>query len=156
MTDYARDIGINRKTLSAWVSVYKCVIEKLDVDLNEVSVKEWEIANKVHAILKNEKQAINASLGKERAKDKGWKIQTPASKIKDMFEKYKSGQRPIEAKIHSWTDTIIFIKNKLATENLHGVSVEGLMLLKKNIDQASYHVTEHLLEHRGMDIGELV
>ena len=155
LSDFSKDIGVNGKTLSGWASVYRCVIEKLDMDLDEVSVKDWEVATRVHALLKSEKKSINAAMGMAKAKDKGWKINAPSSKIKKLFKQYKR-QRPVEAEVHSWTDSIITIKNKIRTRDLSGVSTESLLLLKNNLDQASENVTNYLLDERDISIGELI
>jgi hypothetical protein len=152
---YSKDIGVNRKTLSGWVNIYRVVIQKLDIDLDEVTVRDWYVASRVHELLKKEKQAINEAIGTIKAKDKGWKINTPPEKIKSMFKSH-GRQRPIESEVHSWTDTIIGIKNKIRTKDLSGASTESLMMLKKNLDRASCKLTNYLMDERNISIKELV
>lgn len=152
---YSKDIGMNRKTLSGWVSIYRSVIEKLDIDLNEFTPSDFSAATRVHSLLKNEKQAINNALGTIKVKDKGWKIQTPKDKVKELFNRFKK-ERPVELEVHGWTDTIIGIKNKLIKKDLAPVSTESLLLIKKNLDQSSHYITEYLMESRGLSLKELV
>lgn len=153
--DYAEDIGINRKTLSGWCSIYRIVIQKLDLDLDSITPDDWQTATRVHDLLKNEKRAINALVGEEKSKDKGWKQNAPEKKIRDLFNRYKNGT-PIEAQVHSWTDRAIDIKNRIITKDLSGASTESLMMLKKQLDGASENITNYLMDHRGVSIGELI
>lgn len=155
LTDYANDIGVNRKTLSQWTLVYRCVIEKLDIDLNDVTVHDWDVATKVLNHLKSEKQAINEAIGTIKAKDKGWKINTPKAKIRGMFNRFQKG-RPVEAEVHSWTDAVIGIKNKLNNKDLSRASTDSLMLLKKNLDKASENITNYLIDDRSVPMEQLI
>lgn len=153
--DYAKDIGMNRKTLSAWVSIYRSVITKVEIELNDVTIQDWTVATRVHALLKDEKKAINDAMGMVRAKEKGWKVNASHERIKSLFELCKK-QRPVEAEVNSWTDSVIGIKNKIKRRDLNSVPLESLILLKKHLDGASENLVNYLMNDRGMSLGELV
>lgn len=154
LKDYARDIGMNGKTLSEWVIVYKGVISKLGIDLDEITAKDWEVANRVINILKNEKRAINELSGKVQSKDKGWRASFSADKIKDLF-KQNYDKRSIQIDIMNWTDYMVFIKNRLISRDLSEASTSSLLSLKENMDKASDVILDHLMNKRKESLTEL-
>ena len=138
---YAQDIGMNGKTLSGWVGVYRTVIEKLGMAPEDVTQKDWTVAQRVFFILESESKATQALAG--IPKNKGWRKFVPTKTVKDLFKKnYDS--HTLQNQIHQWTDTVIFIKNKLVIRDLNEASTSSLLSLKENLDKASDTILRHV------------
>lgn len=151
LKDYARDIGMNNKTLSEWVNTYRVVIQKLGMDINEVTIKDWTAASRVLELLKAEKRVINAEAGTPKVKDNGWKLNAPKKLIKDLFNQ-NYDRANLQFDIHRWTDSVIFIKNKLIARDLSECSTSSLLSLKENLDKASDTILDHLMNKRNVDL----
>ena len=154
--DYARDLGINRRTLSGWSLIYRNVIAKLEMDPSDVTQKEWEIARRVSNVLINEKRAIQEASGQQRKKGRGWNFNVlmPKERVRDLFNAEALG-RSAQSEIHGFTDTVIYIKNKLRRMDMSQVSTASIQSLKKNLDEASSELTDYLMEHKGVSLSSL-
>lgn len=156
LSQYAEDIGMHRKTLSDWSYTYRHVIEKLGMDPSNVTQEEWSVAKRVSSLLRNEKKAIQDASGMKRRKGRGWNFSVliPGERVRDMFNAESMG-RSAQSKIHSYTDTVIGMKNMLRRMHLDSVSTASLRSLKKNLDEASSELTTYLLENKGVSIHAL-
>ena len=156
LSDYARDIGMHRKTLSEWSLTYRNVISKLDVELSEITQRDWQIATRVSNLLRDEKRQIQEASGQQRKKGRGWNFQVliPSERVRDLFNAERNG-RSAQAEINGYCDTVISIKNKLRRMEMSSVSHASLMRLKKNLDEASNEITNYLMNNKGVSMKEL-
>lgn len=148
LSKYATDIGINRKTLSEWVAVYRNVIQKLGKEAKEVTSKDWSVANRVQNLLKDEKRTVQTIMGVKGAKTHGYKQEVSAERIKDLFKQNYDGPS-FQKELYAWNDYIVFIKNKLVGRDLSQVSTSSLLSLKENLDAASDTILRHLTNTPG-------
>lgn len=140
---YAADIGVNRKTLSEWVSIYRNVIVKIDLDAEKVTQKDWTVATRVQKLFKDEKQTVQAIMGIPHAKNRGVRQDMSPAKVKDLFKQSYNGPN-MQSEVYAWNDSIITIKNKIASRDLSGVSLSSLISLKENLDKASEHLLRQI------------
>jgi DNA-binding XRE family transcriptional regulator len=156
LTEYARDIGVHRKTLNEWTHVYRNVIQRLDLDPSKVTSDQWRIATRVSNLLRDEKRQIQEASGQKRRKGRGWNFNVliPQERIRDLFNAEMNG-RSAQAEINGFCDSIIHIKNKLRRMELSTVSDVSLRSLKKNLDEASSEIINYLLNHKGVSMAQL-
>lgn len=143
LTKYAKDIGVKSKTLSEWVSVYKNVITKLNMDPEKVTKKDWSVANKVQNMFNEEKRIEQAMLGISGSKNKGVRKNMSPEIVKDLFNQ-NYNKNSFQSEIYEWDKYVIFIKNKLTARDLNEASVSSLINLKENLDKASEVLLRHI------------
>jgi hypothetical protein len=153
LKDYACDIGMHHKTLNEWTHVYRNVIQKLNIELSEVTSEDWRIASRVSNIVRSEKRALQEQMGLKRKKGRGWdiKVQVPTERIRDLFTMNRNGRSP-EQDFCNWLDTVIHIKNKLRRADLTSISEASLRSMKMNLEEASSEITNHLIGNRGVSM----
>jgi hypothetical protein len=145
LTKYAADIGVHKKTLSEWVSVYRNVISKLDKEVSKITPKDWTVANRVQNLLNEEKKTIQHIMGTSGKKERGTRKDVSPKRVRDLFNKnYDSNT--FQNDIYNWNNQIIFMKNKIVTRDLGEVSVGSLISLKENIDAISDMILRQLLK----------
>jgi hypothetical protein len=143
LSKYAADIGVNRKTLSEWVSVYRNVIAKIDIDPEKVSKKDWSVAQRVQTIFNQEKRVEQAMNGTSGKKQRGTRKDVTPERVKDLFKQEYDGPS-FQKELYEWDQYVIFIKNKLLSRDLSKVSTSSLISLKENLDKASDQILKHL------------
>lgn len=156
LSDYAKDLGINKRTLSGWSMTYRTVIQRLEMDLSKITEDDWKVASRVSAIIRDEKRQIQEASGMKRKKGRGWNITgfIPTDRVRDLFNAEKNG-RSAQAAVNGWTDTTIFIKNKLRQADLSSVSEVSLRSLKMNLDEASSEITNYLMNNKGVALSDI-
>lgn len=147
LTKYAADIGIKSKTLSEWVSIYRNVITKVDIDPEKVTKKDWTVATRVQSLYAGEKRTMQALAGLSGKKNKGYRPDVSVERVKDLFKQNYDGPS-FQKEVYEWADYVIFIKNKLLARDLSTVSVSSLISLKENLDKASDHILAELTKKK--------
>lgn len=151
---YAQDIGMHPKTLSEWIGTYRNVIEKLSIEPTDVTQADWTLAQRVHALLKNEKRHTQELLELQGKKNKGWRKLMPVDRVRELWAQNRDG-RCTQLAIDGYTDAVIGIKNKLRTLPLDNCSEVSIMALKKNLDDASGIITNYMMDHKNISMTKL-
>jgi hypothetical protein len=86
LTNFADDIGINRKTLSGWVAIYRDILLKCRI--NTPTQKDWSDASKVERVLKSEGRIENKKKGAPRAKN-AYVKNMDEKVVLELFEKFQ-------------------------------------------------------------------
>ncbi len=146
LTDYAADLGINRRTLSHWSIIYRTVIEKLGLDPLDVTQDDWSIAKRVSNILVNEKRAYQEQSGLQRRKGRGWPMSVtfPVEHVKRLFEENRKAPS-VQSQFDTILDSTIYMKNKIRKMDLTQINQASLMSMRMNLEQALNEVTNHLI-----------
>lgn len=143
LSKFAKDIGLTVKTLQNWVQVYRNVIQKIDMDVDKVTAKDWQIASRVNNLLTKQRAITNATAGKTGSRY-AYKQSVPKATIKNMFKDNSSGRPSMQVSVLEWRDSAIAIRNKLTASDLSGVSASSLIALKEALDQASENCLRHI------------
>lgn len=146
ITRFAKDIGLNKKTVSMWVNIYKNIILKLDKDFYSLTRKDWEVASKVDDRIRQEIRAfnlINKTIGKKnnsRFYDK--------NKVKDLFGViYDKGD--FEAQLLSFNRYLIHTKKQLLSKDLSGINKATLASISESCREINdYIITRFAFESR--------
>jgi hypothetical protein len=138
LTDYAKDLGMNKKTLSEWVSTYKIVIKTVGLNNNNCTMKDWEAANRVMKFLGMEKRVSNNNGRKER----GVRSDISADRIKTLFGENYS-KRSASSDVKEYIRNTLQIKNKLQEIKLDEIDDVDLIALKEHLDAASHRIYLH-------------
>jgi tyrosine-protein phosphatase YwqE len=141
LTKFAKDIGVNRKTLSGWVLIYKNIIKKIGIHYKEVTKADWEKASLIDDYLRQEIRIMQTIEGNKRKK--GAYKELSEDYIKDIYGKAYSTIE-LQQKINNWNRYVIFIKNNLQSKDLNLVSASSLLSIKENMDAASDIILRHL------------
>lgn len=156
LSRYAYDIGMNSKTLSEWVSVYRNVILKLDKDMKKITPHDWTVAQRVNYILTMEKRAENEITGNPNKKSGSpYKGDFSKKKIKDLFKR-NYDERSFQHEVMRCTDAVISVKNKLLLRDLSEASTSSLISLRENLDKASDIILNHLMNKRKVPLSDIV
>lgn len=140
LTDFASDTGINNKTLSEWVSIYRNIIVKAGI-VNP-TVNDWTNATRANTLLKNERTAINSINGNKGSKT-DYKKDIPAERIKSIMNEVSSGQcasLEIDKVFHSSR----FNLKKLKEIELIMVDESVLLRIMEILDESSDLINEYL------------
>lgn len=141
LTKFAKDIGMNRKTLSGWVLIYKNIIKKIGINYKEVTKSDWEKASLIDEYIRQEIR-IMQTIGGNKRKKGAYKELSPEY-IKDIFNKPYT-EIEFQQKFYNWNRYIIFIKNNLIAKDLSKISNSSLISMKENLDVASDIILKHL------------
>ena len=147
LTDYANDIGINRKTLQQWTLAYRNVLEKLDIPLEEVNKNVWKAANRVNDNLTWRNTIDNKNKGTHRAKLQ-YKKDTSKEDIQRMYRQELNTEPSFETELRSWCQTMRMIKNKIEKRDLHLAHEGNLIELMNNIDHVSDVINDFLTKKK--------
>jgi hypothetical protein len=142
LTRFSKDIGINVKTISGWVSIYKNVILKIDKSYETVTKKDWQTASQVDDMIRQEARARNALEGLSKKKTRPFDSYSPEI-IKDIYGKVYTGDN-FQKDVLGYIRYVIFIKNRMQAKDLSQCSASSLLTLKENLDMLSDTITRHL------------
>lgn len=148
LSKFSKDIGINAKTISGWVSIYKNIILKIDKSYETITKKDWQTASRVDDIIRQEARAYNAINGLSRKKTKPFQNYSPDT-IKDIYGKVYTNDN-FQKDVLGYIRYVIFIKNRMQAKDLSHCSVSSLLTLKENLDMISDSITRHLTLNRNL------
>jgi hypothetical protein len=141
ISKFAKDIGVNRKTLSGWISIYRNVLLKVGINHQKLTKKDWTTASVVDDLIRQEIRALNAINGTPRKKNIIKNFDD--KKIKDLFGKYYN-ENDFQHDVLNYVRYVIFMKNNLISKDLNCVSNSSLIQLKENVDEISDTIMKHL------------
>ena len=143
ISDYASDIGMNKKTLQEWTLVYRRVIQHLDKKLEDITEKDWKVASRVAWIQDQDNRLDNREKGTPRKMVASKPVQKTPEQIKQVFkENYEEKSFKYEAV--DWSRSIMRIKNLLLKRDLSLPDERTLEEIMENCDQMSDHINDYL------------
>jgi hypothetical protein len=134
MTKFAQDIGVERKTLSGWVQIYKNVIEKSGIEVKDITPELWTKASKVETFLRQNNTANNKAIGSQKNKSSMKSISSLV--VKDLLNK-SYDVIEFQAQFSSWLKYTLFIKNNIQTKDLSHIPINSIISMKENVDNIS-------------------
>lgn len=143
LKDYALDVGVFPKTLQNWVSIYRNVIDKLNIE--EPTIDEWKKANKVNRMLKVERMIDNQNDGKPKSKS-AFKRGVPEKKVRKIFDEIDF--KPFVLECNSILSSAKHAKHILTMRDLNIVEDSKLLHLMEILDDASDLINNHLTAKR--------
>jgi hypothetical protein len=117
LKQYAEDIGLQVKTLQNWTLIYKRIVQHLDIPLDKITKKDWQVATKIteHAESLNRIDNIESGTNRRRADYKPEK--RTSEEIKKAF-KDNYDEQTVEGEVYNWNRSIAMIKNKIQKRDL--------------------------------------
>lgn len=142
LSQFADDIGVNRKTLSNWVHVYRDILLRLDKP--NPTKKEWDAARQTERTLKFENTAKQAAEGTTQKK-LNYRKHLPVEKIEKIFNDFVVGKTDIRDlnNLQRQSKHLKFLANKI---QLSDVDDDILKEIVHNLDCASQMIHKHLNE----------
>jgi transposase-like protein len=138
--DYARDIGMNTKTLQNWLITYRNVVLKLSID--QQANLNWNKASKVNNVLEENRTMDNAINKKPRTRD-AFKKHLAPEKVQKIYDAY-SEQKPFEGEFVNMVQQTKGFKNLLEKRDLSIVEDKHLAHFMTLLDECSDLINEYL------------
>lgn len=140
ISDFAKDIGMKKNTLSKWLEVYNDVYSKFDEVGNPKEA--WQLAKKINKNLKHERQMINKELDQPRSQA-AKKIQdiSPAriNKLReDIYEK------PFVSEFRQAFQHAKHMQNLFDKRDLSIIEDQQLLLLATLLNKTSERINKHI------------
>lgn len=143
ISKYSEDIGLNRKTVSEWVSIYRNVIKKLELEPGDVTKKDWTAAYRVQSILNEEVRVSQAINGISGRKERGSRKEASPERVKDLFDQNYDGPS-FQKQIDNWNNDLTFWRNKIIARDLSSLSIGSLITMKESMDEISDIILRHI------------
>ena len=141
ITRYATDIGLNTKTVSNWVLVYKTVIAKLGK--KTVTPQEWGKAVKVRNTLKQHATAMNHVYRRSGSKSK---TDLPSEFVQKLYDTVDD--KPVIREVLNSISSVKQAKHVVSKRDLNLVPREHLINLMELLDSASDIINNFLTSTR--------
>lgn len=143
ITDFARDIGMKKNTLSKWLEIYNDVYSKLDQVGNEKEL--WQVSKKINKQLKHERTEINKSAGRTNSHF-GKKVQdTSKDRIQDL-EKLIN-EKPFMSEFRQAMQQAIHMDNLFDRRDLNIITDSELLRLSITLNRISSKINNHLRDN---------
>lgn len=144
MTDYARDIGLKRKTLSEWMLIYRNVILKLTDKQRETMT--WKQASKTHEAMAAQNSIDNVIKGKPRHKTGVKKSFTP-TRVQKIHEELMN-EKPFVGEFLGIVKQVNYAKGILSKRDLSIIQDNHLIHLMQLLDNCSDLINDYLTEKK--------
>jgi hypothetical protein len=142
ITDFAKDIGLNRKTLSEWVAIYRRVIQHLDIDPLKMTNKQWSSARRIAYKIDGETRQSNIKA--KTPKGKSLTNLPKREEIKKLFnEDYENGPS-VKYEVSEWNGRLRTIYSKLQLRDLSLSSEDELLEIMNVCDNISDLINDFL------------
>lgn len=142
---YAKDIGMNAKTLQNWLLTYRNVILKLTPEQRKNCV--WQNASKVESLLKESQTLNNAAEGK-RGRKTGWKKDVDPKQVQSLYKKFEDNGKPFENEFINMVQSIKFYRGLLMKRDLGIIDPKQLIVFMEILDECSEIVNDYLTKKR--------
>lgn len=143
LTDYAKDIGVNPKSLQQWTLTYRNVIEKLDIEVENITKEVWRTANRVNDNLTWRNRLDNKEKNTPR-KNMKYKSRIPAETIRKMYEEESNDEPSFTSEVRSWSQTFRTIKSNIVKRDLSLAHEGNLIEIVGMLDFISDHINDYL------------
>lgn len=146
LTDYAKDIGVNPRTLHEWSLIYRNVILKLDIDVDSITKDVWKVASRVNDNIEWKIRRENKEDGTPHKKSK-YKSQIDKNTVQRMYDDEKDEPSFI-SEIRLWTCNARNMKNTIVKRELKLAHRGDLLNLMETLDFVSDHINDFLTNNR--------
>lgn len=139
MTDYAKDIGLNNKTLNQWMLIYRNVVMKLSELQRESLI--WNNASRVENILAECRTIDNSIDGKKRRKN--FKDKIPKERVQKLYNDFTEA-KPFENEFINMVQHMKSFKALLEKRDLSIIDEKRMLFFMEILDECSDIVNDHL------------
>lgn len=142
MTDFAKDTGFNKRTLSEWVHIYKHIL--LKVGVSKPTPQEWTTAAYAARSMKNSLIVDNATNGKSGMK----RQELPEDEVKKIYEAIQSDDSNSLVKLDRIFKDSKYIANTVEVIDLSIFTKEKLITIMNCLDSASDFINDYLTREK--------
>lgn len=140
ISDYAKDLGLNPKTLSEWVAIYRRVIQHLGIDPLKMSSHEWKAARRIAYTVEGETRSKNKESKTPRSK----KVELPdKERINKLFKENLEGPS-FKLEAYNWSSTLRTMAKNLSKRDLSMADESSLIEIMESADRISDTINEYL------------
>jgi hypothetical protein len=147
LTDYAKELNISHNTLSTWTQVYRHVIVRLGIPLEELTKKVWVTATRTQERLSWENRRDNSEKGTSRKNIK-YKPQVPKEKIEKIWKEEEDDKPSFYSEFNGWNKSILHIKLNVVKRDLNLVHEGDISEMMRSLDMISDHLNEFLTKKK--------
>lgn len=115
--DFAKDIGINPKTLQDYVAIYRNVIKIVGISPEKCTPEQWRAASKVRRTVELKGSVVRREVGLEHRKM--GVVKSSPEEIKKSFHKHLSGELDVNHKLYNWNSELLYIATSLPKMDLN-------------------------------------
>jgi len=144
--DYALSLGIPVHTLSEWTLIYRNVILRLDIKLEEIDNHTWKNARRTNDRLGWDNNLVKK--GGNLIRNKKYKNSVPIEDLRRFYKEESNIEASLPTEIRLFTTSVTNMKNKLMKRDLNLVHEGDLIQLMTNLDQVSDILNEFLTEKK--------
>lgn len=145
MSDFADDIGVNRKTLQQWVHTYRDIL--LKCDLGEPTPKQWADAAKVEKLLKNTRTIDNKLAGKSGTRH-SYRKDIPRSTIRQLFKEVSEDKDNTLFKVNRGLNQAKHVRSIIKTIDMNKIDPKFLESMMEILDETSDMINDFLTNKR--------
>jgi len=139
LTNYAKDIGMNKKTLQNWVQAYRNVVIKLDRPV--LTKEEWSAVRRTNDILTMDvtiKNKISGIKGKKKT------INTPKERVQKIYDEVEIEEKPFTLELTRCLQAAKNIKFLMSTRDISIGEIKPLTALMELLDESSDLINDNL------------
>lgn len=147
LTDYAKELNISHNTLSTWTQIYRHVIIRLGIPLEDLTKKVWITATRTQERLSWENRRDNAEKGTNRKNIK-YKPQVSKERVEQIYKEESDDKPSFHGEMRSWSTSISHIKINIFKRDLNLAHEGDILEMMKNLDVISDHLNEFLTKKK--------
>lgn len=147
LTDYAKDIGLPQKTLANWTRIYRHVILKLGIDIDNVDKKTWKIASRVSERMSWDVRRENI-LNEERKAKNMYKEKVKTDEVQRMWDEESNNLPSFHSELRRWITVTRAASSLIKKRDLNLVSEIDLLELMNLCDETSDVINDYLTKKR--------
>lgn len=145
LSNFADDIGLNRKTLSGWVSAYRHVVIKGDITIN--NIEDWRNAVRTCNILNRKRGEYNKNKGTVGLQT-NYKDSLSKEDVLSLYDPLSAGEKPFDAEVLKLLSAAKHINYTLGKRDMNIANTAVLTNLMNELDKASDLINDNLTIRR--------
>lgn len=145
LSDFARDIGVHRKTLNEWTAIYRRVIQHLDIDPLKMNQKEWSTARRIAYQIEGDTRHRNKANG--TPKGKSITNLPKREEIRKLFMENSNGPT-VKYEVMEWGNRLRTLYSNLSKRDLSLASENDLLEIMKVSDKISDLINDYLTDKK--------
>jgi len=143
LTDYSASIGMSHNTLSNWTLIYRNVIERLGIPLEEITKRVWTTASRTNERITDKNRRVNVDKETKRKNIK-YNKEVSLEGLRQFYKEESNDTPSFHSEFRHWNSTVMNIKNNIPKRDLNLIHEGDVLELMRNLDIASDIINDFL------------
>ena len=145
--DFAKSLGLNAHTLSNWTLIYRNVLMRLDIDIQDVDKSTWARAGRTNEMLLWNNRRDNIDKGTPKANSQ-FKDVIPLKDLRQVYKDEGDDQPNFNSELRRWISFNMMVKNNIKKRDLNIANDNDLLELMRYLDSASDTINDYLTKKK--------